>query len=232
MTTRGIRNFNPGNIERGAKWQGLSEKHEMTPEQRREKRFCVFRAPEWGIRAIVKIIYTYERKYSIDTVQGVINRWAPPIENDTQAYIAHVAESMNVLPQEPLNLTNTLVMLRLVRAIIKHENGSQPYDDVTIRTGIALARVKAPKKKPLLASKRLKGGALVTGVTAALTQSQAVINAAREAVSSIAPGIGGSDGGWGLAAVLGAALLAFVLYVAWTAWIDYRSRYETEDIDT
>ena len=52
----------------------------MTPEQKGETRFCVFRSPEWGIRALVKIIQTYERKYSLDTVRGIINRWADGLD--------------------------------------------------------------------------------------------------------------------------------------------------------
>ncbi len=66
----------------------------MTPEQKGETRFCVFRSPEWGIRALVKIIQTYERKYSLDTVRGIINRWAPPVENDTGSYISQVAKAL------------------------------------------------------------------------------------------------------------------------------------------
>ncbi len=139
MTTRGIRNNNPGNIERGAKWQGLAVRSDMTPEQRRETRFCVFRAPSWGIRALVKIVKTYERKYSLDTVQDIINRWAPPVENDTSSYVDQVAEALGVEQHEPLDLGDRRTMTTLVEAIIRHENGCQPYSDATINAGIALA---------------------------------------------------------------------------------------------
>jgi hypothetical protein len=230
MTTRGIRNNNPGNIERGAKWQGLAAKHEMTPPQKREKRFCVFRSPEWGIRALVKIIQTYERKHSLDTVRGIIERWAPPVENDTSSYITQVAKALDVEQDEPLNLANTHTMLVLAKAIIAHENGSQPYGDATIRAAIALAGVKASKPKPLLASKRLKGGALVGGATTVLVQSQAVVETARKTVAAIVPEAVQVDSGWGLALVLGAAFAAFGVYIGWTIWMDYRDRYEPDEI--
>ncbi len=142
----------------------------MTPEQKGETRFCVFRSPEWGIRALVKIIQTYERKYSLDTVRGIINRWAPPVENDTGSYISQVAKALDVEPDEPLNIFKARTMLVLCKAIIRHENGVQPYDDATIRAGIALAGVKAPKPKPLLASKRLRGGAMVGGATTRMSR--------------------------------------------------------------
>jgi len=229
MTTRGIRNNNPGNIERGEKWQGLSARHEMTPAQKKEKRFCVFRSPEWGIRALVKIIQTYERKHSLDTVRGIIERWAPPSENDTSSYITQVAMALSVEQDAPLNLANTRTMLALVKAIIRHENGLQPYDDATIRAAIALARVKAPKRKPLLDSKRLRGGAMVGGATTVLVQSQAVVDAARKTATAIVPESMQADSGWGLALVLGAALVSFGLYIGWTIWMDYCDRYEAEE---
>ena len=225
---RGIRNNNPGNIRRGAKWQGLAARHEMTPAQKRETRFCVFRSPEWGLRAICKIIHTYERRYSIDTVRGIIERWAPPVENDTSSYITHVAKAIDVEQDEPVNIRADNTMRLLVRAIIKHENGSEPYDDATIRAAIALARVKAPKPKPLLASKRLKGGAMVGGAITVMVQSRDVIDAARETVASIVPETVQADSGWGLAVVLGAALAAFGIYIAWTVYMDYRDQTEPE----
>ncbi len=229
MMTRGIRNHNPGNIRIGGRWQGLAARHEMTNEQKREKAFCVFRSPEWGIRALVKIIYTYERKYSLDTVAGIIARWAPPVENDTSSYITQVAFAMDVEQDEPLNVRSDNTMRLLVRAIIKHENGSEPYDDATIRAAIALARVGAPKRKPVLASKRLKGGAMVGGATTVLLQSKAVVEAARSTVASILPDTVPVDSGWGLALVLGAALASFGLYIAWTVWMDYRDGDEPKE---
>ena len=232
MTTRGIRNNNPGNIEKhgGAKWQGLAKRHEMTPAQKKEKRFCVFRSPEWGIRALVKIIQTYERKYSLDTVRGIIERWAPPVENDTSSYITQVAIALNVEQDEPLNLSNSRTMTTLVKAIIGHENGSQPYADATIRAAVALAPVAAPKRKPLLSSKRLRGGAMVGGATTVLVQSQAVVDSARKMATAIVPEVMQTDNGWGLALVLGTALVSFGIYIGWTVWMDYRDSYEVDEV--
>ncbi len=139
MTARGIRNNNPGNIERGAKWRGLAARSDMTLAQAFETRFCVFRSPKWGIRALARILQTYERKYSLDTVRDIIDRWAPPVENDTSSYVAQVAKALGVKQYEPLNLADRRTVAALVEAIIQHENGSQPYDDATISAGIALA---------------------------------------------------------------------------------------------
>lgn len=160
MTPRGVRNNNPGNIDRGQPWQGLAKPHEMTPEQRAEKRFAVFRSPEWGIRAIVRILQTYREKYGLASVEGIINRWAPPVENDTGAYMARVAKDMGVGPTATLDTTDAAILLPLVKAIIAHENGGNPYDDATILKGITLAGMEAEQieapPKPLQKSNTLK----------------------------------------------------------------------------
>ncbi|WP_198588780.1 hypothetical protein [Alloalcanivorax mobilis] len=117
---RGIRNNNPGNIRRSADaWQGLSDTQTDTA-------FFQFRAPLYGIRALAKILRNYRDLYGLYTVRGIINRWAPPVENNTGAYVNAVAGAMGVSADVPLQWD--LGELRaLVGAIIKHENGQQPY---------------------------------------------------------------------------------------------------------
>ena len=130
---RGIRNHNPGNIEKGIRWKGID-----ATKTDAESRFIVFTAPEWGIRAMVRLLKNYERLYGLNTVRGLINRWAPPIENLTSAYVSAVARRLNVDPDATINIVS--VMPSLVEAIIKHENGSQPYPATTIQRGIELER--------------------------------------------------------------------------------------------
>ena len=131
---RGIRNNNPGNIRWGAAWQGL-----VPPAQRTDASFCQFTDPSWGIRAIAKIMLTYADAYNLNTVQGVINRWAPPNENNTRAYVSSVAQSMGVAPADQIDVHVDTVMCSLVKAIILHENGQQPYPDALIEQGVSLA---------------------------------------------------------------------------------------------
>ena len=92
-TPRGIRNNNPGNIDYNpsVKWQGLAD-----PPREPEGRFCRFAAPKWGIRAIARLLITYQDQHDLNTVRGIINRWAPPIENDSDAYVNAVASSLGV----------------------------------------------------------------------------------------------------------------------------------------
>jgi hypothetical protein len=130
MIPRGIKNQNPGNIRSGtADWEGMSPTQD-DPE------FVQFQGPQWGIRAIAKILLTYEAD-GLNTVQQIINRWAPPSENDTDAYVQAVAEACGVGANTPINVTQMLPSL--IPAIIKHENGEQPYTTAQIEAGIALA---------------------------------------------------------------------------------------------
>lgn len=131
---RGIRNNNPGNIRWGDGWQGLVPKSERT-----DKSFCQFTAPEYGIRAMIIILRNYEKKHGLNTVREIINRWAPPVENDTEAYINSVAKQVGVDADKVIDVTDSRVMIPLLEAIITHENGSQPYDFATFVKAIDLA---------------------------------------------------------------------------------------------
>lgn len=129
---RGIRNNNPGNIRRGEKWAGLRE-------VQTDKLYCQFIKPEYGIRAITKILNTYQRRYLISTIADIISRWAPPSENKTQTYINFVVTYTNIPPQQILDLKEKSILIPIIKAITKFENGVQPYSDDLVGLGIDLA---------------------------------------------------------------------------------------------
>lgn len=131
--SRGIRNNNAGNIRWGCAWQGLK-----VGGKEIDKEFCVFIEPEYGIRAMAKILRNYSSIYKINTVGGIIHRWAPPSENDTVSYIKHVSKALKVDADETINVKDDNVMLALIKAIIKHENGEQPYSDELILKGVRM----------------------------------------------------------------------------------------------
>ena len=135
MAARGIRNNNPGNIRHGDKWQGLSA-------EQTDSEFCVFSQPEYGIRALCRILRTYQRKYGLRDVHSIINRFAPPVENDTESYIKSVCLKLDVTPETLIDLEEKGIMLNLLKAIIRHENGEQPYSDEVLLQGIEMAGVQ------------------------------------------------------------------------------------------
>jgi hypothetical protein len=130
--SRGLRNNNPGNIRHGgSQWQG------MRPEQT-DTDFVQFVSPGYGIRALGKLLQNYQSRYGLNTVRAIVDRYAPPSENVTGAYIDHVARAMQVSPDAPLNLQDTATLAPLVNAIIKHENGLNPYPDALVRQSLAM----------------------------------------------------------------------------------------------
>ena len=167
--SRGYRNNNPGNIDRGSPWQGLAKPAEMTPAQRAEKRFAGFVHPKWGIRAIARVLITYEDKHGIDAIDGIIRRWAPKNENDTDAYIRAVDRMHPKARGTSLNMQDFADVEPLVKGIITHEIGGQPYPQAVIDEGLRLAGV-VPKPRALMrTSPAVQGGTIAATGTAGAT---------------------------------------------------------------
>ncbi|HCT2305033.1 TPA: structural protein [Proteus mirabilis] len=117
---RGERNNNPGNLRHGEPWQGLSA-------QQTDKDFCQFVSTEYGIRAIYVLMRTYEKKYGLCSIREIINRYAPPKENNTEGYIQRVAKELNVSTEDCVSVSKKEVAIALATAIVGVELGYQPY---------------------------------------------------------------------------------------------------------
>lgn len=178
MTTkqpRGIRNHNPGNIRKSAdKWQGLA------PIQT-DDAFFQFTDATYGIRALARLLINYQDKYNLRTIAKIINRWAPTNENNTQAYIDQVAKNTGFNAYDALDMHKYEHLEPLVRAIILHENGTQPYSDSQITKGLVLAGVE-PSKQELSKSKTIKAAQVAGAAT--------VITPIADAVAQAAPAFG------------------------------------------
>lgn len=135
--TPGLRNNNPGNIRRddsdgiGTQWIGLAPIAQQTDDA-----FWVFSQPIYGIRAIAKILSNYYAR-GLTSVAQIISTWAPSNENDTNSYIKAVANEIGVNPNEPIYMATDLN--NLVKAIIKHENGLNPYSDELINSAVGMS---------------------------------------------------------------------------------------------
>ncbi len=161
MTTkqpRGIRNNNPGNIRRnGDPWQGLAK-------EQSDREFFTFKSAVYGIRALARLLITYQDKHGLCTIETIITRWAPAVENNTKAYILSVARHTGFSPLQTLDMHRFEHLKPVVEAIIQHENGQQPYSDVEITKALVLAGVE-PGQKTLQASRTVKGGQVATAST-------------------------------------------------------------------
>lgn len=165
---RGIRNHNPGNLERTKdRWLGMSA------DQSGDTRFLIFDTPEAGIRALMRVLINYRERHDITTLRAAINRWAPPAENNSTAYVQHVARLTGFDPDEPLDFLDKAVCVALTRAIIRHECGSPQvfgraewYDDATFERAAVMAGYP-PEVKPLAKSRTMAGAAIAAAGTIA-----------------------------------------------------------------
>lgn len=69
-TPRGIRNNNPGNIRWGSDWKGLKK-----DGKQQDPSFCIFKTPEYGIRALAKLLRNYKQLYGLNTPRKIISRY-------------------------------------------------------------------------------------------------------------------------------------------------------------
>jgi len=107
--SRGIRNNNPGNIR-------------AVGDQNKDRQgFRVFRTMEEGIEAADEQLKRYTDK-GVNTISKIITKWAPPSENDTQAYIDDVVKETGFKADEVIDSPGMRYML--MAAMFKHESGS------------------------------------------------------------------------------------------------------------
>ena len=128
MQPRGLRNNNPGNLRlTDTTWPG-----EVTGK---DQAFKTFATPEDGIRGIFTSISKKQAR-GLNTIEQIINSYAPPSENNTQQYINAVAKQAGLDPTQPLDLSNKDLASKIIAAIITHENGKNPYSIQHIRTAL------------------------------------------------------------------------------------------------
>jgi len=140
VSIRAVRNNNPGNIVAdGDKWQGLTPRGMMTPEQAAEAHFCVFATPAYGFRALAKIFITYNRVDRVDTLRQAIKRFAPPSENDTDAYIRAVCNYTGNGPDDHFGFRSAPNLQALCKAVAIHECGGWFFSQSDLAEGVSRA---------------------------------------------------------------------------------------------
>lgn len=117
---------NPLNLRYSAKNQWLGQVGEL-------KGFCVFQNEAYGFRAAFKNVCTYLRQ-GHDTIEKIINRWAPPCENKTEEYINFVADDVIIDRDRTLHMQSIhgyWEIIMILRAMAKMECGKW-YDEQQI----------------------------------------------------------------------------------------------------
>ena len=88
--TRPNRNNNPGDMEYGS----FAKAHGATTS---DGRFAIFPNALTGYRAMAALLRLH---YAGMTIEAALNKYAPPVENDTNTYLQHVCEWANVSPSD------------------------------------------------------------------------------------------------------------------------------------
>lgn len=116
---RGLRNNNPLNIEAGNFTQG------QPGFSGSDGRFAKFASMEGGVGAANKLLDTYQNKHGLNTVNGILSRWAPTSDgNNVSAYAQNVSKQLGIDPNAPIPPE---MRPQLIAAMAKHENG-RPID--------------------------------------------------------------------------------------------------------
>jgi hypothetical protein len=108
--TGGVNQFNVGNLRPVGSSTGFQQPSSY----------------EEGIKSMDDNLKVYGTKHKINTLRGVISRYAPPADkNDTEGYIKFVAEKTGLNPDQEIDLTNPAVRHVISGPMILMEKGGK-----------------------------------------------------------------------------------------------------------
>lgn len=130
---RGIRNNNPLNLIylRANAYNGQTGN---------DGEYGVYATAALGLRAgALELKNDYTRK-GLTTIDALITEWAPPSSNPTAAYISAVSRDMST-PKSVNLVLNRATWFKLMRAMIRVENGGDYYTDAEINQSLTDAGI-------------------------------------------------------------------------------------------
>jgi len=121
----GVRNKNllnvRPNVDKDDPWLGQSGV---------DQNYAVFESIDMGIRAGDRVLTTYGTKHGINTIEKVLNRFAPEGDgNDTESYIKNVSEKTGIARDEEIDLSDSSVRDALLSAMVRQETGENVSGD-------------------------------------------------------------------------------------------------------
>lgn len=142
--SRGLRNNNPLNIRHSAsRWQGA--RVEQT-----DKAFVQFTSMTMGYRAAWRILETYFNHFEAGqqafTPRNIIFRWAPPNENDSEAYLRRVCRLTNLAGNEALVRPSSC----RVQSVARVQSTTAMRCASTLKTSKTLRTINSAEQPPLL----------------------------------------------------------------------------------
>lgn len=92
------------------------------------KGFCNFVHMDLGIRAAIKIVMINYRRFGVKTIHDIITWFAPPFENDTDAYIKFVVRNTKIEPMRKLDSQDQYA--RVLVAMSQFEGNPVTFDQI------------------------------------------------------------------------------------------------------
>ena len=138
VQSRAQRNNNPGNLEFRGQLGAVPENG--------SGRFAKFGSAAEGVSALVKQLQRYGGR-GLDTLNEIVNKYAPSNENDTGAYIAALSKRLGVGADQKLDLNNPDTLTGLVKGISRHEAGNEFLSDKDVMSGLNLAGVRGSQQQ-------------------------------------------------------------------------------------
>jgi hypothetical protein len=114
----GIKNNNPGNIR---DWPGTIKKDG----------FAVFSSIEDGMKAAAKNLEAYQDKHGINTLSGILHRWAPTGDgtNNPDNYTKYMAQATGLGANEMLDLHNKTIQAKILKNLTRFEHGREAVSE-------------------------------------------------------------------------------------------------------
>lgn len=161
---RGERNNNIGNID-------FRADRNRPGQLGSDGRFIRFASPEQGVQAAVEILHVYRDRYGLNTMRGLIGRWAPPGENNTANYIAHMERHVGVSADAQLDLNDPTLVAKIIQAKGLMENNAasmqRTFTPQVIARGVQLA---FEQPSSITGQRHTPTGAMPNGAPAGGTQ--------------------------------------------------------------
>ncbi|HBT4315735.1 TPA: hypothetical protein MBS28_003995 [Klebsiella aerogenes] len=141
----GFRNHNPGNLRKASNTTG------------KNGGFSTFANDADGLSAMARQLMLYGDRGN-NTINGIIHTYAPSSENNTRAYVNSVSGNTGFGAQQRVNLHDPETLKTLMAAMIKHENGTQPFTEEQLKNAVQTAimddRWKGARNSELLKQQR------------------------------------------------------------------------------
>lgn len=115
----GQKNNNYGNLRPSSEpWQGQTGTN---------KGFVVFSSVEYGLRAMIKTLWTYYNSHGLTTIEKIVNRYAPAADsNNPTAYADFVAKDSGIPKDKKLDFTSRKDYDRVISAMCQMESETRP----------------------------------------------------------------------------------------------------------